>query len=70
MNDQSKKLLPLLQMDLSELWRESAKPLTREIIGERIDAFMQIPSYSSADKDWLLTQLEALFTIWAPRTEF
>lgn len=66
MNDQSKKLLPLLQMDLSELWRESAKPLTRVIIGERIDAFMQIPSYSSADKDWLLTQLEALFTIWAP----
>jgi hypothetical protein len=66
MNDQSKKLLPLLQMDLSELWRESAKPLTREIIGERIEAFMQIPSYSSADKDWLLTQLEALFTIWAP----
>ncbi len=66
MNDQSKKLLPLLQMDLSELWRESAKPLTREIIGERIDAFMKIPSYSSADKDWLLIQLEALFTIWAP----
>ena len=66
MNDQSKKLLPLLQMDLSELWRESAKPLTREIIGERIDAFMQIPFYSSADKDWLLTQLDALFTIWAP----
>lgn len=66
MNNTSKKLLPLLVMDLSELWKQTGKPLTRPMIGERVDEFMQISSYGNAEKDLLLSELEALFTIWAP----
>ena len=66
MNDTSKKLLPLLVMALSDLFKQIGKPLTRPMIEEKVDEFMQIPSYSSAEKDLLLSELEALFTIWAP----
>lgn len=66
MNDTSKKLLPLLVMALSDLFKQSGKPLTRLVIEEKISEFMQIQSYFNAEKDLLLNELEALFTIWAP----
>ena len=66
MNDTSKQLLPLLVMALSDLFKQIGKPLTRSMIEERVDAFMQIPLYSGAEKNLLLSELEALFTIWAP----
>ena len=64
MSELNKTVLAMLQVALSEVKERSGKPLTREQISQEIDEITQLKKYSEVDKDWLLVQLEVLFTVW------
>jgi hypothetical protein len=69
MSNLNKTVLTMLQVALSEVKEKSGKPLTREQISDEIDEITQLKKYSEVNKEWLLEQLEVLFTVWTGAPE-
>jgi hypothetical protein len=69
MSEFNKTVLTMLQISLSEIKQKTGRPLTREQISAEIDEISQIKKYSEVDKNWLLEQLEILFTVWTAGPE-
>jgi hypothetical protein len=69
MSDISRTVLTMLQVALSEVKQQSGKPLTREQIEQEIIDITQLKKYADVDKEWLLEQLEILFTVWTSGPE-
>lgn len=69
MSNLNNTVLTMLQVALSGVKEKSGKPLTREQISDEIEEISQLKKYSEIDKDWLLEQLEMLFTVWSGAPE-
>jgi len=69
MSDLNKVVLAMLQLALSNVKEESGQPLTRDQISAEIEEISQIKKYVEINKEWLLEQLEVLFTVWTGKPQ-